>query len=138
MTIPKFLLAQGRMEGILVKGSLAQVNNNPGNIEWGPFAESFGAVENGRFAKFKTIEDGYAAMTALMTSARYNFGQMTVLDALHTWLGDRKGPDGQWIVNPENDPKAYIAGICAMAGCEADDIVAQLLGVSGDPPVQAV
>lgn len=50
-------------------GSASFINNNPGNICWGNFAKSFGATQNGRFAKFKTYQDGYNCLHTLLMNA---------------------------------------------------------------------
>jgi hypothetical protein len=48
-------------------GSVADRNNNPGNIEAGSFAMKHGAIgANGRFAVFPSVEAGIAAQRALM------------------------------------------------------------------------
>jgi len=54
-------------------GSAAWRNNNPGNIEAGPFARSMGAVgENGRWAIFPDEGTGRAAMEALLDRPDYS------------------------------------------------------------------
>ena len=47
-------------------------NNNPGNIEYGPFAMKYGATgSDGRFAIFPTEEQGRMAQDALLKSKNY-------------------------------------------------------------------
>ena len=46
-------------------------NNNPGNLEYGPFAKSKGAIgTGGRFAVFATLEDGLRAKKDLVFGPR--------------------------------------------------------------------
>lgn len=66
--------AIARMEGFYVPGSRAQRSNNPGNIEWGAFAQANGAdrIEvtgphgKPRFAHFPSPEVGFDALKALL------------------------------------------------------------------------
>lgn len=49
-----------------------QRNNNPGNIEYGGYAKSQGAVgSDGRFAVFKTPQEGFRALENLLQTDRY-------------------------------------------------------------------
>lgn len=50
-------------------GTRGQRNNNPGNIEYGPFARSMGAIgSDGRFAIFPDLQTGTNALAQLMSS----------------------------------------------------------------------
>ena len=69
--------AIAREEGFGVPNSRATRNNNPGNLEWGAFAEQNGATnietvgpnQVARFAYFPDSETGFAAMKALLHQA---------------------------------------------------------------------
>lgn len=84
-------------------------NNNPGNIEDGPFAQSLPgyAGSDGRFAIFDDPKAGSAAQVALLASYGRR-GIKTVQDAISRWAPASDG----------NDPVAYAK------------FVAQRLGVS--------
>jgi len=70
-------------------------NNNPGNMEYGSFAKSHGAIgSDGRFAIFPDVETGLRAMRALLKSSKYR--NLTPKQALY-----RYAPPG------ENDVQAY-------------------------------
>jgi len=70
-------------------------NNNPGNIEYGPFAISMGATgSDGRFAIFPTMDMGYKAADALMKGKNYQ--NLSIADAIKRWAPPN-----------ENDTRAY-------------------------------
>lgn len=64
--------ASGRVQtdpGASKPGTRGARNNNPGNIEYGPFARSMGAIgTDGRFAVFPDMQTGTQALAALMGS----------------------------------------------------------------------
>lgn len=77
-----FLEAIAREEGFLVRGSRADQNNNPGNLEYHPWMGMYGAKGGDpRFAIFPTAKDGYEAMKALFQSKTYK--GLTVAEALN-------------------------------------------------------
>ena len=86
-----FLEAQAQAEGYY-PGSLSYKNNNPGNMEWternAAWIKSLGG-EKGEgnsthtFAKFSTLEAGYAAMRANWETSRYK--NITVAEGLKKW-----------------------------------------------------
>ncbi len=59
--------------------------NNPGNIEFGQFAEGFGGVlgKGGRFAQFPNLSSGFDAMRELLF--KYGQGQNTVSSVINKW-----------------------------------------------------
>lgn len=70
-------------------------NNNPGNIEYGPFAISMGATgSDGRFAVFPDMEMGYRAADALLKGKNYQ--NLSIADAIRRWAPPS-----------ENDTNAY-------------------------------
>jgi len=70
-------------------------NNNPGNIEYGPFAMSMGATgSDGRFAIFPDMEMGYRAADALMKGKNYQ--NLSIANAIKRWAPPN-----------ENDTRAY-------------------------------
>lgn len=88
LTLPQ---AIARMEGWYLSDetpSRAQRNLNPGNVNFSPFSEQFGAVletdtPNPRFARFKTASDGWACLIALLSGPKY-IG-LTLADAINRY-----------------------------------------------------
>ena len=71
-------------------------NNNPGNIEYGPFAISMGAIaSDGRFAIFPTEEMGRKAADTLLKGK--NYVNLSAGDAIKRWAPPS-----------ENDTNAYV------------------------------
>ena len=59
-------------------------NNNPGNLEFGPYARSKGAIgTDGRFAVFSTLEDGLKAKKDLVFGPRYI--NLSIQDAINKY-----------------------------------------------------
>lgn len=85
-------------------------NNNPGNLEYGPFAISHGATgSDGRFAIFPTMEMGIQAQQALIFKGK-NYRGLTVRQMIH-----RYAPRGD-----KNNEEAYVARIASLAGINPD------------------
>jgi len=81
-------------------------NNNPGNIEYGPFAQSMGAIgSDGRFAIFPTEEMGRKAADTLLKGKAY--ANLSAAQAINKWAPSN-----------ENDPKAYAASIAKQTGLD--------------------
>ena len=96
-------LADGSV--IRQEGTRAWRNNNPGNIEFGPFAESQGAIgTDGRFAIFPDYETGRAAKEKLL------FGTNSYKDLTLTGAINRYAPSF------ENNTSAYISNVAEAAG----------------------
>jgi hypothetical protein len=79
-------------------GSVAYRTNNPGNIKFGAFAKSMGAVDSGikasdggTFAMFPDYESGRSAQMSLLTSGSYN--DLTVEQAMRRWSNSGYGAD---------------------------------------------
>ena len=71
-------------------------NNNPGNIEYGPFAQKMGAVgSDGRFAIFPNEDMGRKAADALLKGQGY--ANLNIKDAINKWAPPS-----------ENDTNAYV------------------------------
>ena len=83
-------------------------SNNPGNIEYGEFAKSMGAIgSDGRFAVFPTLEMGRKAADTLLKGKAY--ADKSAADALKQWApGVEKG----------NDPAAYADMISKRTGID--------------------
>jgi hypothetical protein len=97
-----------------VSGSCAWRNNNPGNIESGPFTRTHGAIgSDGRFAVFPNEATGMAAIVALLRS-RYYSGQ-SIAEVIKKYAPPN-----------ENDTRAYIARVQRQTGLPADTVVSAL------------
>jgi hypothetical protein len=89
-------------------------NNNPGNIEYGPFAIKYGAIgSDGRFAIFPSEEQGRMAQDALLKSK--NYANLSLQDAIK-----RYAPSN------ENDPKSYANQIMKSTGIDTSKTYASL------------
>jgi hypothetical protein len=89
-------------------------NNNPGNIEYGPFAMQYGAVgSDGRFAIFPSEELGRKAQDALLKSK--NYANLSLRDAIN-----RYAPSN------ENNPRAYVNQIATATGVDITKTYASL------------
>lgn len=83
-------------------------NNNPGNIEYGPFAQRLGATgSDGRFAIFPSMEAGYAAQERLIGS--YMERGLTTPEAII----------GRWApASDGNDVNSYAARVSRALGLQ--------------------
>ena len=85
-------------------------NNNPGNIKYGKWAVSHGAVgRDGPFAVFPDMATGQAAMSALL-NGYYAGGKQTI-----------SGIVSKWAPGSENNTAGYIASVSKQTGIGAND-----------------
>ena len=93
------------------KGDRNWRNNNPGNIEWGPFAKSKGAIgTDGRFAIFPTYEMGRQAKSDLLFEGK-NYKDLNIKQAISRYAPP-KNNKGEF----ENDTPAYIKAVTSAVG----------------------
>jgi hypothetical protein len=113
-----FMEAIARQEGFYATvPDLPNRRNNPGDIEDGPWAQAHGALpsDGSRFAKFANVDDGFAAMRALLLA---HYLGLTVLQAIQKW---------EPVV--ENDDSAYVRNVCAWTGLTPSTVLtAELIG----------
>lgn len=84
-------------------------NNNPGNIQAGPFANAHGAIgTDGDFAIFKSMQDGIRASIDLL----HNYAARGY-DTIRTIIS-------RWAPGSENDTAAYIADVAKKLGISPD------------------
>lgn len=96
-------------------------NNNPGDIEFGPFAQSHGATHieaarpggTARFAYFPTPDAGFAAMRALFLE---HYKGLTVEQAITKYAPPIENPTAM-----------YISEVCKLAECSPSDLIDDLL-----------
>ncbi len=97
-------------------GSRSWRNNNPGNIEYGPYARSKGAIgTDGRFAVFPTYEAGRAAQENLLFDSK-GYRNLTLSQAINKWA-----PAGD-----NNNVPAYIAALVNGSGISPDTRMADI------------
>lgn len=84
-------------------------NNNPGNIEYGPFARSMGAIgSNGKFAIFPSQAAGLNAMSQLLGSYASK--------GIHSI----RGAISRWAPSNENNTEAYVSAVSQGLGISPD------------------
>lgn len=89
-------------------------NNNPGNIEYGPFARSRGATgvePAGRFAVFNDAQEGLNAIADLLRSKAYAGGGIDTLSTVIEKYAPKKD---------HNDTLAYIQSAARRMGVDPD------------------
>lgn len=104
-------------DGSVVKktGNRNWRNNNPGNIEYGDFTRSHGAIgTDGRFAIFPDLATGRAAKEALFFEGK-NYKDKTVAEAVNRWAPPS-----------ENNTGSYIANLAGAAGVDPNTPLASL------------
>jgi len=70
-------------------------NNNPGNIEYGPFAKANGAVGgDGRYAVFPDVETGTKAQINLLKTSTYQ--NLTLKDAITRYAPPNEGNNASY------------------------------------------
>jgi hypothetical protein len=98
------------MEGYGVPGARPTRNNNPGDIEFGPFAQRHGATGGDpRFAIFPSPDAGMNCLRALLLG---RYSGLTVAAALNKYAPPI-----------ENHTNAYIAGVCRMTGLTPETVI---------------
>lgn len=126
-----FTAAMARQEGYGKPGGRATRNNNPGNIDWSPIAQKYGATRietmpagsklTPRFAYFPDPDSGMAAARALLNrQARF--------DASGKLIGGYLGATvrqviTRWAPPIENDTEAYIRNVCAWTQLTPDAVL---------------
>lgn len=119
-----FMEAIATQEGWNVLTSRPRRNNNPGDIEWGKFAQAHRAdsvetpigSEPARFAHFPDATTGFQAMKALLQTPAY--AGLSVASAIYKWAPPS-----------ENNSAQYVANVCRWAGCSPTDIIDSLLQI---------
>lgn len=125
--LPSFPLtleqAIARMEGWYAKGSIPnrpQRNNNPGDIEFGEFAQRFGSTQSdGRFAIFPSAEQGWNCLKALLRLPSYAGLTLQALVA-------------RYAPAVENDDAVYASAVAHWTGRQITEPVIHML-----PPLPA-
>jgi len=93
---------------VTVRGTRSTRNNNPGNIEYGSFARSHGAIgSDGRFAVFPSREAGFGAVQGLVFNGKYS--NLSLKDAI-----------ARYAPPSENQSLAYAKAVAAKIGVSLD------------------
>jgi hypothetical protein len=86
-------------------------NNNPLNLEYGPFTRQFGATgSDGRFAIFPTMAMGIRAAAENLIGYEENHGIDTI-----------QGTIERWAPGNENNVAAYVAFVCHVCEVRPND-----------------
>lgn len=102
-------------EVVTVEGTRNWRNNNPGNLEYGPFAQSMGAIgTDGRFAVFPSYDAGRTAKETLIFSSP-NYKDLPLSDAI-----------ARYAPSFENDTQGYLNQVVAASGVSADTPMSQI------------
>lgn len=100
---------------VTVEGNRNWRNNNPGNIEYGDFARSMGAIgSDGRFAVFPSYDSGREAKSNLIFESP-NYRNLSLSGAIN-----RYAPPF------ENDTQSYINQLAQAAGVSPDTPMSQI------------
>ena len=108
-----------RADGTVVKreGLRSWRNNNPGNVEAGDFATAKGAVgDDGRYAVFRTYEEGREAMRSLLFEGK-NYRGKTISEAITRYAPPK-----------ENDTALYIKRVTDALGVSDSTKLSDLSG----------
>lgn len=109
-TLQDLANAMAQMEGVNVTGSLAQRNNNPGNLKFANQAGAIGQDSNG-FAIFDSLADGQAALLNQLNL--YADRGMTLEQAISTYAP-----------SSENDTSNYLSFVSSQTGISPSDPLA--------------
>src|ERR1035437_9814985 len=117
-TVQDLMNSIAQMEGWNVSGSIAQRNNNPGNLRSGVNQIGSENTVNGVFATFATPADGWAA---LQNQIDRQAGQgQTVRDFIY-----------QYAPPSENQTSSYLNYLTGQLGVSADSSLSDLGGNNG-------
>ena len=124
--------AIAKQEGFGKPGARPTLLHNPGDIIYGTFATSHGAVGNvGGYAEFPDDATGWAALTALLSGPSYrdltvqHWGVLRyLLKAIDRY---RPAPAGSTLTEG-NQPDVYVQNICEWCDCSPTTPIADLLG----------
>jgi hypothetical protein len=115
--------AIAKQEGFGKPGARPTLLHNPGDIIYGTFATSHGAVGNvGGYAEFPDDASGWAALTALLSGPSYR--DLTVEQAIDRYC---PAPAGSTLTEG-NQPDVYVQNICEWCDCSPTTPIADLLG----------
>lgn len=106
-------------EGFYVPGSIANRNNNPGNLRYAANQIGQENTVNGKFATFATPEEGWAALQSHITT-KANSGQ-TLREFLY-----------QYAPPTENNTSGYLNYVSGQLGVSADTGLADIVGSVSD------
>lgn len=103
-------------------------NNNPGNIVFGSWAKSKGAVgSDGRFAVFPTLEIGNNAKRDLLFSPTGKYFNLSIANAIAKYAPPN-----------ENDTERYISSVVSAVGADADTVLKDLNSIQQDKFLNAI
>lgn len=116
-SVQDLMNAIAQMEGFNVSGSIAQRNNNPGNLRYAPNQVGQENTVNGKYATFASVQDGW---DALQNYIQANQG-LTLRDFIYKYAPPT-----------ENNTTNYLNWLVSQVGVAADSLVGSLFG-NGSP-----
>ena len=123
-TVDDLAQSIARMEGFLVPGSIAQVNNNPGNLRSGP--GQIGTA-NG-FAVFPDVATGYAALDSQIA-----YNESLGLNLNQFFAGEPGVYPGYAPSADFNNPSQYASTVAGMLNIDPTVPLTDVLGNSTTP-----
>ncbi len=107
-------------EGYFTPGTIANRNNNPGNLRYAPTQIGQENTVNGKFATFATQDDGWLALQSYIQTQANSGG--TLRDFIYKYAPPN-----------ENDTSGYLNYVSGQLGVSADTGLAELfVGGTGD------
>lgn len=118
-------IAIGTFEGFQVPGSLAQQNNNPGNLVYSPWESAYGGESNGAggFASFPDASSGYAALQARLSQLESQGASIS--DVVNAWAGP------QYPGNTQASADNYTNFLAQQTGLDPNTPLSQALASQG-------
>ena|ERR1700693_2893249 len=117
MAIQDLMNSIAQMEGFNTPGTIAQRNNNPGNLRYAPTQIGSENTVNGTFATFATPQDGYSALQS------YIQNKASSGDTLRSFIYTYAPPS-------ENNTSNYLNYLSGQLGVGADASLSEVLGGS--------
>lgn len=105
--------AIAQMEGYNTPGTIAQRNNNPGNLRYAPTQSGSESTVSGTYATFATAEDGWNALQSYIET------QMAAGVTLRQFIYTYAPPS-------ENNTSDYLNWLVSKVGIGADSLLSSL------------
>lgn len=112
-SVQDLMNAIAQMEGYNKPGTIANRNNNPGNLRWASTQIGQESTVNGKYATFATPQDGWAALQSYIQ----NNQNLSLRDFITKYAPPS-----------ENDTSNYLNWLVSQVGVGADTPVSSLFG----------
>ena len=114
-SVQDLMNAIAQMEGFNTQGTIAQRNNNPGNLRWASNQVGQESTVNGKYATFATPQDGWAALQNYIESNQ----SLSLRDFIYKYAPPT-----------ENNTSGYLNWLVSQVGVGADTPISSLFGGS--------